>query len=188
MKRNKTKWKYSNQQTIEEILQEEQAIKLSQETQQVILIRKINTAMMYYFFSECRNYHCKISKGNLKEKQFLYIDKIFKENQLIYDSENLNLPKNGKRNNELRHQRMLQCLQLSELIQNEKQLKFVFNDSVRYFEIIKIVDENENEIDLKQFLHQFEQFNKLIQLIEFNENQNRNQNNISINESIKRKI
>ena len=76
MKRNKSKWKYSNQQTIEEILRQENVQTSSQETQREIMLRKINTAMMYYIKTKCENYHFIVGKTNHKEKRFIYINRI----------------------------------------------------------------------------------------------------------------
>ena len=157
----KTKWSYHDPEVIEKIIQEENSSDMSEYNQRTIILRKINSAMIYYLLLECENYNIIHLKGIVKTK-LIPLEKIMKEDEIVYDVNDYEeiLQKHEKNKSILK--RKYQMEKLAEIIEKEKGLKFNFTKTTYSFELIEIIDENEKQIDLIEFLNKYDNFDEII--------------------------
>jgi hypothetical protein len=54
---------------------------------------------------------------------------------------------------------------MASLIEKENGMKFIFNDEIDNFELIKFVDKKENELNLIHFLNENEKHKEVMELL-----------------------
>ena len=162
------KWEYYQPEIIEQLLFQENGIDKGKEAQLLLILRKINISMIYYLLTECKGYKFKMS--NISSKHFIYIETIHKMNRIIYNANKLNDESmKGMNTTSIKLlQRKYQFEKLSELIENESGMKFIFNGNSDNYQIINVIDKNDKPIDLIQFIQKYEQYNKLVNLLKSN--------------------
>ena len=151
---------------IQQILQKESIKFTTKQQQNNFILKKLNISFLYYLLSECKGYSFEFEINN----NFIFINKIIKENHIIWSVTNFTSSENIRKT--------IQLEKLAELIENESELKFEFTDSMLFFELIKCVDKYKREIDLIQFFKKYEKENDLCYLLQ---NQNYNGNESYLN-------
>ena len=135
---------------------QENATHKSAESQKVVIARKLNCCMIYYLLTECKGYRIIRKKTGPISKQFVYIDKIFKGNEVVFDPENLSHKSHAKTNHIFRIKRKTQIDKLAELIQKETGIKIVFEGTLNEMQFSYIEDKDGNAIDLIDFLSKYQ--------------------------------
>ena len=97
--------------------------------------------MMYYLMTECKLYQFE-GKHPQKSNHFIYIDKITKGNETVYDindySDKLD---NLSDSHSSLFRRKVQMQRLAELISKEKGLQIIFNGKTTNFQIISFTSD-----------------------------------------------
>lgn len=120
---------------------------------------------MFYLLTECKCYQFKIKENQLSN-QFVYIDSIMKNNQILVELNKGNKKSKGMMYHFVNIQKQkYQLKYLSELIEKEKGMKFLFHDIVSEFQLMNIIDKNGISINLIEFIEKYYHFEELINII-----------------------
>ena len=67
----------------------------SANTRNWIFIRKLNICLLYFLLKECNGYKAIVQKKNITNSTFLYVDKLFRDNDIVFDIDLLTLHQFG---------------------------------------------------------------------------------------------
>ena len=131
-----------------------------------IIIRKLNTAMMYFILKECNGYKFQCNLYRIRVGSFIHIETIKKNEVDVYvakssvNSKTSKLSFSSKNAFEL-YNKKEQLETLASIIKKEKGISFIFNHDIYSFELIKFLDENDNPLDLLDFTKKYDNFIEL---------------------------
>ena len=150
---------------IQQILFEENVHDADKRVKINLMNRKINCAMIYYLLTKCKGYYVELDE-NIKRKESLFIDKIVKNKEIVYDVENIQETlSNSSQSQQYLIRRKDQITEMAKLIKNEHGLEFEFNGKTKFFEIINFQDKNGNKMSLKNFLRTNDHSDKVFEII-----------------------
>ena len=184
---NSIQWQFQNPKTIIKLLQREKMHLKTKESQCKFILKKLNCCFIYYLLKECDDYFFDLEEGNYTEQKFIYIEKIEKGNEIIFDIENFkNEWKDFGEIQIERIKRKIQMEKLAEIVEKESGMKIEFNEVISCLELVNFVDENGNEIDLMKFMKKYEKYEKLFEIVlkqieerNVNGNKSKSKNDIS---------
>ena len=167
LKQNKFQWNTIDKSSLNKILSEEKMLKESQYKQRSAIIRKINCCLLYYLLKECNEYKIILHRSRIIQSEFIYVKKIFKGNEIIFDSEKPNDDlKTNKQFSQKHSKRKMQMEKLGEIIENETGMKLKFiNSDFDSLELVSFVDKNDKNVDLYEFMKKYEKYKELKDLI-----------------------
>ena len=187
--KRKPLWSFQNPSEMEELIKLNDYENRTKEAQKTFIIKKINESMMYYLLTQCEGYSMNVNEV-IRTGECFYIRQIYKNDEIVVDFEEI-LKKEMKRMTS--HflsciKRREQVLQMAELIQNEKGILFEFNNSIKTFELISFIDEDENELSIIEFINTYGKYNDLFELLFIKDDEDKivddNENNEIIDENV----
>ena len=161
-----TEWIYHDKQSINKILSDDNLLNEHVYSQRVILLTKLNLCMIHFLLKNCKDFQIVVENIEMNKLEFIFISKILKGNDIIFDIQNyqseLSIRVSGAQNY---FKRKFQIQKLSELIEIENGMKFIFKDSMLSFELFSFVDKDENDLDLYEFVKKYDNLNEIYDLV-----------------------
>ena len=180
------KWKFQNENEINQILLDEHAEFKSNENQKFLLNVKLNRSFLFYLLTEFKKYS--ISMRHIIIDNFIYITKITKRKQIIFDISEMYYLSNAISYHQFESfWRKIQILKLAEIIEKEKQFEIQFDGTFFEIELKRFVDHEKHEINLFDFFKKYDKQQQLMKLINTQNKQNDSINLIEMNETPKKK-
>ena len=176
-------WIYHNKDEIDEFIQKENISSRPIEHQKHILLRQLNFCMFSILLTHCKGYKMKVKK--IDRNDFIDIDQISKRDEIIFDSEEwLQTAVLQNQPTSLPYRRKFQMKIMIQLIWQESNIQMIFNDNDADFQLICLLDENNQLMNLLSFLDKYGNFDTFNDFIEKKLVSKTEQNNVNSFNSI----
>ena len=157
-----TDWLFQDPEAIPQILEKEATKGMMKETQQRMILTKVNMCMIYYLIKERKNFKFSFSNTPEDSSFFLYIDTIEKENEIVFDVKtHIHLFSNINDVRQKYQRQKYQMEKLAELMKKEAGIVIEFSKPIYQMEIVCIKNDWRN-IDLVDFIDQYNQFDEVM--------------------------
>ena len=136
------------------------------QTRNGIFIRKLNVCILYFLANDCNGYKIVVQKNHITNSNFLYIDKLMKDDVVLFDVQNVEKEANALADKHRRyHLRKEQCFAVAKAMENETGVTFTFKGEARNFEFVSLVDKDENGVNLIDFFNKYYNFKELSSIL-----------------------